>query len=175
MSSVDEKVSLLIVRLGALALSLQDLQSRSFPEEIAADEPDAPLLNSIVQTPGLKVDELAGIIGMSHSGTVRAVDRLALKRLVERHPHPRDARAVALWPTDKGRAVVAGFQDKRRQVALDLLAGLPGERIDRLTASVDDLLRLLIGDRESCDRACRLCDETVCRVEQCPAESFARK
>lgn len=175
MSSVDEKISVLVVRLGALALAVQDIQSRSFPEEIADDEPDGPLLNTITQAPGLKVDELARIIGMSHSGTVRAIDRLVLKGLVERHPHPRDARAVALQPTDKGRAAAIGFQNRRRQAMLDLFVGLSGREVDIFSASIDGLLGLLIGDRESCDRACRLCDETVCLLEDCPAERFMRK
>jgi DNA-binding MarR family transcriptional regulator len=175
MSTVESKISLLTVRLGALALAVQDLQSVSRPEEVAADEPDAPLLNSVAQNPGLKVDELARIVGMSHSGTVRAIDRLVLKGLVGRHPHPGDARAVALRPTEKGLAVAARFQDRRREAALGLFGKLQEREVDTLLASVDEVLGLLIGDRESCDRACRLCDETVCQVESCPAESFARK
>jgi hypothetical protein len=44
----------------------------------------------------------------------------------------------------------------------------------KLGQSVDRFLSATSRDRNTSDRICRLCDETVCKREDCPAEAFAR-
>jgi MarR family transcriptional regulator, negative regulator of the multidrug operon emrRAB len=165
---------LLAVRLGALALAVADAQHARHPAALAAEAPDAPLLNSIAQTPGLKVEELSAILALSHSGTVRALDRLARKGLVERKPHADDARAVALHLTEAGAQVAADLQAGRKAALRDSLCGMADADLSRAADVVDLLLARLVRHRATSDRTCRLCDETLCTPDICPAESFAR-
>lgn len=173
--SANTDLDLLAVRLGALALAVADAQAGVHPAEVALEHPDAALLNSIAQTPGMKVEQLAAILALSHSGTVRAIDRLSRKGLVERRPHTDDARAVALHLTGAGDRIAATLQD-RRKAALQVYLGTLGEADRKQIADVVDLLLAgLVTDRETSDRICRLCDETLCTPDRCPAEVFARQ
>jgi len=173
--SRNADLDLLAVRLGALALAVADAQSGAHPAEVALEHPDAALLNSIAQTPGMKVEQLAAILALSHSGTVRAIDRLARKGLVERRPHTDDARAVALNLTSAGNRIAATLQERRKDALQDHLSRLGEAQRRQVADAVDLLLAGLVTDRQTSDRICRLCDETLCTPDQCPAELFARR
>lgn len=171
----NSDLDLLAVRLGALALAVTDMQVHVHPTEVALEHPDAALLNSIAQTPGMKVEQLAAILALSHSGTVRAIDRLARKGLVERRPHTDDARAVALHLTCAGTHIATSLQARRKAALKDYLSKLSETQRRQVADVIDLLLAGLVTDRQTSDRICRLCDETLCTPDQCPAELFARR
>jgi MarR family transcriptional regulator, negative regulator of the multidrug operon emrRAB len=52
--------------------------------------------------PGLSIDFLAHVLGMSHPGTVRLADRLEADGLIQRKPN-KDGRTVALHLTVSGQ------------------------------------------------------------------------
>src|SRR5690606_7310258 len=54
--------------------------------------------------PGLKLTQLAKIMGIARSGAVILVDALEELGYMERQPSPEDRRAFSLALTDKGRA-----------------------------------------------------------------------
>ncbi|HEX6420487.1 MAG TPA: MarR family transcriptional regulator, partial [Acidimicrobiales bacterium] len=91
-----------IHRLCALVTALQDRirEEVEAASGLAGTGPDA--LATIGLAPGLRVDELAAMLRVSHSGAVRTVDRLAGAGLVVRRPAPDDRRRVALRLTDLG-------------------------------------------------------------------------
>jgi DNA-binding MarR family transcriptional regulator len=166
---------LLANRLGALSVALSDLLGAALPPAIAADGPDAAALNTVMQWPGMRVDELAAILGLTHSGTVRVVDRLARKGLVERRPHPADARAVAVHPSGEGQRLADRAQADRLRLLGELVADLPPVARSALAAAVDALLRRLAPDAASANRVCRLCEERVCTPDICPTEAWVRR
>lgn len=165
---------LLATRLGALALAVVDLQRRQTPAALLRSPNDAALLNSIVQTPGLMTEELAEILDLTHSGTVRAIDRLAGGGLAERRTHAHDGRAVGVHPTDAGMAVIGNMHDAIHEGVRAALVSLDDKERNVVASAVDDLVKGLVGDRRTSDRVCRMCDEHACRPETCPAEHFAR-
>ncbi|MEY4765749.1 MAG: hypothetical protein RI907_2422 [Pseudomonadota bacterium] len=75
--------------------------------------------------PGLKLTDLARIMGIARSGVVALVDALEALNYMERQTVPGDARAFALVLTDKGerdlveitRAVQACDQEATRMLA----------------------------------------------------------
>jgi MarR family transcriptional repressor of emrRAB len=109
---------------------------------------------------GGSIDALRRILGITHSGTVRLVDRLATAGLVERRVGP-DARAVALHLTPQGRRlarrVLAAREAALEQVLAPLSTAQRGQ-IEPLLAAMIDALQ----DR----RICRTCDTGRCA--SCP-------
>src|SRR4051794_20070368 len=88
--------------LGALSLAVMDRIERGARDVIGhAGETPAALI--VIGYGAITNDKLRRILGLSHSGTVRLVDRLVSDRLVERRPG-KDGREVALHLTAKGAA-----------------------------------------------------------------------
>ena len=130
-------------------------------------------LVSVHWAPGLSIEQLRRILGLSHSGTVRLLDQLEREGAVEREAG-RDGRSVAVHLTAPGRRHVRTILDRRRSVmghALELLA--PAEQ-DQLRHLVEKLLAGTTRDREHAEHICRLCDEAACPIAACPVEGAVR-
>lgn len=155
--------------LGALALALGD-ELRRATETAAAHGASAPAALVVIGTyPGRTIDALRPALGLSHSGTVRLVDRLEADGLVVRGDGP-DARSVSLQLTPAGRAAMRTLLAERRRALDEPLAALTAterRQLDRLTAK---LLTAMTHSPEQADQYCRLCDEAVCPTARCPVE-----
>ncbi len=117
-------------------------------------------------------DQLRHVLGLSHPGTVRLVDRLVADGLVERRP-ARDKRAVALHLTE------TGFDQRERLLQGRLAAIRPyllplappeqamlGALLHKMLAGLDTT------DAQRCT-ICRLCDNRVC--SDCPIPANFRQ
>ena len=158
--------------LGATALAVGDLL-REATERGAAHGATAPAaLVSLANYPGQTIDELRRVVGLSHSGAVRLVDRLAADGLVARRP-ATDARAVALELTPAGRQAARRALGERQAAIVALLAA--DEERDRLVGALEKLLARLTSDEASKRRLCRLCDEAACLEDaSCPVDQAGR-
>ena len=155
--------------LGALALALTDAM-RAETEARAAHAAAAPAaLVTIGHAPGESIDTLARILGLSHSATVRLVDRLVSDGLVERRSGA-DGRTTAIHATPLGLARRAAILGGRHTVLASVLEILSGDERAALTSIIEKLLSGLTTDRQQADHICRLCDEPVCPAETCPVE-----
>jgi len=65
--------------------------------------------------PGLKLTQLAAILGIARSGAVIVVDALEELGYMTREPAPDDRRAFSLTLTDKGRDDLVKLTDVVRQ------------------------------------------------------------
>jgi DNA-binding MarR family transcriptional regulator len=65
--------------------------------------------------PGLKLTQLAAILGIARSGAVIVVDALEELGYMTREPAPDDRRAFSLTLTDKGRADLVQLTEVVRQ------------------------------------------------------------
>lgn len=114
-------------------------------------------------------DQLRRILGLSHPGSVRLVDRLVADGLVERRAG-RDRRAVALYLTDTGHALREALLVGRLAALRPLLAPLSdAEQISLGTLLAKLLAALPTNDDEKC-HLCRLCDGRVCTDCPIPAD-----
>lgn len=114
-------------------------------------------------------DELRRILNLSHSGTVRLVDRLVRDGLVERRAG-RDKREIALYITKQGKAL-------REQILKDRLAAIQPfvntlnkkeeEQLGKLLSKL--LVQLHPTDLEK-RTLCRLCDKRACKDCPIPAD-----
>jgi DNA-binding MarR family transcriptional regulator len=109
---------------------------------------------------GGSIDALRRLLGITHSGTVRLVDRLAEAGLVERRVGP-DARAVSLHLTPPGRRTARRVLAAREAALEQVLAPLsPAQR-----AQLQSLLGAMI-EGIADGRICRKCDTSRCA--NCP-------
>ena len=114
-------------------------------------------------------DELRQVLGLSHPGVVRLVDRLVADRLVTRR-EGRDKRSIALHLTRQGMALREELLKGRLAAIRPLLAPLSGAEQEALAGLLHKMLSgMETTDQERCN-LCRLCDGRVCTDCPIPAE-----
>lgn len=155
--------------LGAVGLAVAD--------RIEATARD--ILNHAGETPAALVvigygvgpsnDELRRVLGLSHPGSVRLIDRLVADDLVERR-EGHDKRTIALHLTERGTALREKLLKGRIAAIMPLLTSLTETERGVLTALLGKML-LSVGttDLARCT-LCRLCDDRVCSNCPIPAE-----
>jgi len=122
---------------------------------------------------GLSNDQLRRVLCLSHPGSVRLVDRLVSDGLVERR-EGRDRRAIALYLTERGRALREDLLRGRLAALRPLLAPLTGPEQDTLAELLHKMLwSMETTNLERCT-LCRLCDDRVCVGCPIPAEKPAK-
>ena len=109
---------------------------------------------------GGSIDALRRILGITHSGAVRLVDRLTSAGLVERRVGA-DARAVALHLTPQGRRVARRVLAAREAALEQVLAPLSTAQ----RRQIEPLLAAMIVALDD-GRVCRSCDAGRC--QNCP-------
>ena len=161
--------------LGSVALAVAD-RVRDAAERGASQGGSAPaaLVSLAGYLDGSPIDAVRGPLGLTHSATVRVVDRLAAAGLARRS-EGTDRRSVAVELTPAGRSAAAEAVRARGEALEEALAGLdPGERAElaRLHAKV---LATLTDGRAAAGNICRLCDSHACGHEEgrCPVTQAA--
>ncbi len=161
--------------LGAVSLAVGD-RVRAAAERGAAQGGSAPaaLVSLAGYLDGSPIDRVRGPLGLTHSATVRLVDRLVAAGLARRRAGT-DRRSVAVELTPAGHSAAAGAARARAEALAEALAALePGERAElaRLHAKV---LGTLTDGRAAAGHICRLCDSHACGHEQgrCPVTQAA--
>lgn len=126
--------------------------------------------------PGEPVDALRAALGLSHSATVRLVDRLTAEGLVTRRTSPADRRVVLVDLTPAGRALAARVLSARQTALTTLLEPLDADSRGDLSAALELLLGSATHDRPASRRICRLCDERSCvQGPGCPVDQAVAK
>jgi MarR family transcriptional regulator, negative regulator of the multidrug operon emrRAB len=143
------------------------------------DQTALDILNHAGETPAALVvigygfgpsnDQLRRILGLSHPGSVRLVDRLVADGLVERC-EGRDKRAIALYLTEKGSTLREKLLRGRLTAIKPYLLGLTETEQESLATLLHKMLSTMeTTDLERC-RLCRLCDDSVCSNCPIPAD-----
>jgi DNA-binding MarR family transcriptional regulator len=158
--------------LGALSLAVMDRIEQGAREVVGHGGETPAALVVIGYGQGMSNDKLRRILGLSHSGAVRLVDRLVSDQLVERRPG-RDGREVALYLTAIGAEIRNNFMASRISAVGSLLGVLSSDETKRLGALIRELLARQ--DTSELDRftICRMCDDRVCR--DCPLPTTKSK
>lgn len=169
--------------LGALSLAVADRMSASVGA-IAALGPSAPAALAALHEflDGGSVRQLSSVLGLTHSGTVRLVDRLGAEGLVER-VGAQDGRAVSVVLTRGGRRLALRIRQARERSLTSALSALTSDEVDNLAAALDTMLTTITLARAEERSAhshgpsqpwlCRLCDFAACgRAEgNCPVNN----
>jgi DNA-binding MarR family transcriptional regulator len=159
--------------LGALAVALSDVIGSAVETATGHSGAMGAALATLVQEPGLGIEQLRVPLGRTQSATVRVVDQLVAEGYAERRAG-RDNRSVAVVLTDKGNQAAARVLGTREDALTDALSTLgPGER-KALTSALERVLAAITTDRAHADHICRLCDLASCPEKVCPVELAAR-
>lgn len=133
---------------------------------------------------GSSIDHLRNVVGLTPSGAVRLVDKLADEGLVTRSAGI-DKRSVSLGLTRRGTSIAKRILAAREAAAEALLSRLSAEERNKLTPLLERLLEEVTASRLD-ERAssrggsrawlCRLCDFSACQREEgaCPVANRAR-
>ncbi|MDJ0979943.1 MAG: MarR family transcriptional regulator [Erythrobacter sp.] len=155
--------------LGTLSLAVADRVGETTQAILNHSGETAAALVVIGYGFGPSNERLRKVLGLSHPGCVRLVDRLAADGLVERRPG-KDRRAVALHLTPRGREARERILEGRIAAIRPFLSQLAPEEEEALGALLHKLLASLdTSDLERC-QFCRLCDDSVCTDCPIPAD-----
>ena len=152
--------------LGAAVLGLHDELKQTVEMRSGHGGEAAAALTALGHQPGLSNDALSRLLGLTHTGTVRLIDRLVADGLVERRPAAHDKRAVALHLTAAGEAVRRGILEDREAALAPLVSRLSTPEQEILARVLGKLLVAVSRDDTHKLRICRLCDSGAC--DDCP-------
>lgn len=155
--------------LGAIGLAVADRIERAARDILshAGETPAAVVV--IGYGLGPSNDQLRRVLGLSHPGSVRLVDRLVADGLVERRTG-RDKRTIALHLTERGEILREGLLKGRLAAIRPLLEPLTGAEQEALALLLHKMLASMPAtDLERCN-LCRLCDDRVCSDCPIPAD-----
>lgn len=155
-------------RLAAFATHLAD-RIEAAAEDLSPSA--AAALQTLRQNGPTSIQEIASTIGLTHSATVRLVDRLEKDWLVRRLT--RKGREVRVEVTARGRRRAGTFQDRRIAAAETLLSVLDEAERATLGTLLDRMLELPVDGHDTAERICRACERDACRGEGCPVETAA--
>ena len=170
--------------VGAAALGIADAISGDLAGEVDLDTTAAAAMVALLDLArDASVQTLSVLIGISHSGTVRLVNRLADAGHVERRTGS-DARTNSLRLTRRGRMAALRLRVGRRAAIEAALEGLTGRQRHQLSevcqTVIANITRVRLGIRTAGGQPiggalCRLCDPAACgRPDgECPAAAAA--
>lgn len=148
---------------GALALIVTDQMADATASAAGrADSAPAALaaLHHFLDRPS--VDRLRQVLGLTSSGTVRLLDRLADSGLIERTPGA-DGRTTAVILTGTGRTAAEHVCEARGAVLDRALSALTPDERAQFTELAGKVLVGMMRGPGAVRWMCRLCDTGVCR------------
>ena len=156
--------------VGALALVLTDRMTeaaRAAADSSVTGAVALSALEQILREP--RIDLLRQVLGLTHSGAVRLVDRLEQAGLAERGPG-QDGRSTTVLLTAAGRRAAAAVTEARAAALEDAMAALDAAEQRELAELAG---RVLVGLKRGAGATrwtCRLCDTTACEraAGRCP-------
>jgi len=172
--------------VGALAIGVTDRSVGDVALSAGLDASAAAALVALLDLARAgSVQRLSQLVGISHSGTVRLVNRLTQSGLVERAPGA-DRRSVSVRLSRRGGALARRIRAQRREAISDSLQGLTERQRAELAVICDVVITNLTGDRlaqrsagrqPSGGALCRMCDPRECgRADgACPAAQAAAR
>ena len=153
--------------LGAFSVAVNDSMDDAFDEACAVGDSAPAALILIHENPDTRIEALARYLALSHSGTVRLVDRLAQAGWVARETCD-DKRAVVLVLTKAGTKVAERLLEGRRKSLGQALDGISAADRKVLERILPQMLNNLVTDPAQADHTCRYCDGGACEREGCP-------
>jgi DNA-binding MarR family transcriptional regulator len=166
--------------LGALALAIAD----QFEQASAIDagtptrgDSGAAALSALDQfLDGPSVSRVRDVLGLTHSGAVRLLDRLASSGLIAREPGP-DGRTRSVRLTPRGRRTARRAAERRGEYLGGVLEGLTAAEVTELHRLLSRVMDRVVDHKDGGAWICRRCDLGACGRAQgrCPAANAARR
>ncbi|MBB4302051.1 DNA-binding MarR family transcriptional regulator [Rhodobium orientis] len=140
-------------RLSALATAIGDA---TLAETGDLSESAIAAMIAIRAREPISIQHIAAVVGLTHSATVRLVDRLEKDWLVRRLR--RKGREVMVETTARGKRRVRDLQARRGEIIAGLAADLSPDEAATLAGLIDRLLTAAVDAGANPHRLCRFCD-----------------
>lgn len=163
--------------LGALAQVISDQAGDAISAAAGRSESAAAALSALLHfLDRPTIDRLRQVLGLTSSGTVRLVDRLAESGYARRVPGS-DARSTAIELTEAGQAAAQEVSAARTTVLMRTLSVLSPDERATFDTLVGKMLVGLMRGPGATRWVCRLCDVGLCQGSPggCPVGNAARE
>jgi MarR family transcriptional regulator, negative regulator of the multidrug operon emrRAB len=159
--------------LAATARLIDDAVQASLLRELPFGASAPAALISIAHQPDLSIEDLRQILAITHSGTVRLVDRLETDELVTRIRTGQ--RAVKLRLTPRGRRTLRKLEAARLAAVATIATALPDAAQAQLEELLSQILAAQTHSHGDLQRICRLCSFDACQTTHraCPVDRAA--
>jgi len=117
--------------------------SRSAEKETALTGPQLWALKILANASPMRVSELARQMYLCPATVVGILDRLEAKSLVTRNRCQEDRRAVDLYLTERGKAVVANAPEVAQVMLVKGLEALSDQQFEQVLEGMQHLVRIL--------------------------------
>ncbi len=154
---MSERAANLLAAAGQL---VADAVTARLQDELTHTASAPAALMTLAHHPGSSIEHLSEALGITQSGGVRLIDRLAADGLVRREK--LTARMVRLHLTPRGHRAVERIEQARLAAADDLLSPLSAAQRRQLEAMLARLLAARTHDQGDLRRICRLCSFDAC-------------
>ena len=171
MTALDRQANL----LGALALVITDQTAQAAAAAAGQSVSAASALSALHHfLDGPTLDQLHKVLGLTPSGAVRLVDRLADAGLVTRGTGD-DGRSRSVILTDTGKQVAQQITAARAALLSGLLDALSPTERETLHALMSRIMANVVRSKEGGAWICRLCAPGACGRPSghCPAANAA--
>lgn len=163
--------------LGAAALAITDRATAAAATVATPSATAAAAVSAIrhfLERPTL--DQLRRVLGLTHSGAVRLVDRLCEAGLTERRAGP-DGRSREVVLTASGERLADEITAARLAALDGLTAGLTEAEQRTLVDLLGRVLANVVETKNGGAWTCRLCDTSACGRSEglCPAANAATR
>ncbi|WP_089252653.1 MarR family winged helix-turn-helix transcriptional regulator [Asanoa hainanensis] len=169
MSELDHQANL----LGAFALAVADRAGAAMAS--AGNPTAAAALSALLHfLDRPSIDQLRRVLGLTPSGAVRLVDRLADAGLVTRGAGS-DGRSRSVALTPEGRAAAERLSGARASTLRDALGALSPSERSTLDGLIGKVMAGIVQEKDGGAWICRLCDLAACGrdVGSCPTANAA--
>jgi DNA-binding MarR family transcriptional regulator len=160
--------------LGALALAIATQLNESGAATGRSDS-DLAALSALDQfLNGTSVNRLRDVLGLTHSGTVRLLERLVTAGLVTRGPGV-NGRTRAVTLTARGRRAARRAADQRAGYLDTVLGDLAPHELAQLHVLLERLTNHVVQIKDGGPWICRRCDLQACGRNEgrCPVATAA--
>jgi MarR family transcriptional regulator, negative regulator of the multidrug operon emrRAB len=158
--------------LAAFALALTDKVNDAIRDNGGRSGMSSATLIQIGFNPGLSIERLRSLIGLTHSATVRVIDQLAGEGMVRRERNTEgDTRVASLVLTDKGVTEMQTALVSRSLVAEPVVECFTALEMDSLASMLEKAIPNVVGFGANQDVVCRLCDMRACPQDRCPVNT----
>jgi DNA-binding MarR family transcriptional regulator len=135
--------------------------------QVGLDSRELAALTLVDTHAGCSVEWLRARVGLSQSGTVRLVDRLATRGLLRRGPST--GRGVPLHLTTEGELFLRRWHGLRDEAVDAALSAVPVQHRRDLVDGIAAALLNEERDRRAADATCRSCSWSACGRD-CPVD-----
>jgi DNA-binding MarR family transcriptional regulator len=122
-------------RMSDLVRRLQ-LMEREEKQQLALTLPQSHALHALMDAGSLRMQELAGTLGLAQSTVTRLVAPLKRMGLLDRRPDRNDGRATRAFLTEKGTAIVDSLETSDRTLYHSLMERLDPTRRAEVIAAI---------------------------------------